>query len=81
MNYVPKPILLAVLGLLVRPCMHNRVLMARLHRTYKYLAGLTDFDVDFLPNDVKNDLVFAGLLLPTAFIHIWGPNRSLGRNN
>ena len=32
-SYVPKPILLSVLGLLVLPFMPNRVLMACLHRT------------------------------------------------
>ena len=65
-TYVPKPILLSVLGLLVRPFMHNRELMACLHRAYKYSAGFRNLDIAFLQNDIKNELVFAALLLPNV---------------
>ena len=54
LSYVPKQILLSVLGLLLHPFMHNRVLMACLHRTYKCLSGFRDLDIVFLPNDIKN---------------------------
>ena len=73
LSYVPKPILLSVLGLLVHPFMHNRVLMACLHRIYKYLAGFHDFDIVFLPNDIKSELVLAALLLPQAYTNIRAP--------
>ena len=71
--YVPKPILLSVSGLLVHPFMNNRVLMACLHRTYKCSAGFRDLDIVFPPNDIKNELASAGLLLPNAYINIRAP--------
>ena len=67
LSYVPKLVLLSVLGLLVHPFVHNRVLMACLHRTCKYWVGFRDLDTVFLPNDIKNELAFAGLLLPNAY--------------
>ena len=73
LSHVPKSILLSVLGLLVHPFMHNRVLMACLHRTYKYLAVFYDFDIVFLPSDIKSELVLAGLCLPHVYTNIRAP--------
>ena len=41
------------------------------------MADFRDLDIVFLPNDIKNELAFAGLLLPNAYTNRRAPIDSL----
>ena len=70
---VSQKLLQKVLGLLVHPCMHQRLIMSLLQEAYLFVNKLGKTGPAKLPKSVREELLLVGLLLPLCHSNIRWP--------
>lgn len=73
LNRVTKKCMQQVLGLLVHPFSHRRILMSAFHHVYRFVSKLPENTIVKLPPLIRDELVFAVLLLPFAHSNVRWP--------
>ena len=73
MSHVTQKLLQKLVGLLVHPAMHKRILMSLLQDTYMFISNMKPRGLVRMPVGVKEELLWLGLCLPVAHSNIRWP--------
>lgn len=79
---VTQKLLQKLVGLIVHPAMHRRILMSLLQDTYTFISGMHSTSSQFLPVAVREELLWVGLCLPTMHSNVrWPVSTRIGASD
>ena len=79
---ISQKLLQKTLGLLVHPCMHQRLIMSLLQEAYLFVNKLGSTGPAKLPKSVREELLLVGLLLPLCHSNVrWPVSSRIGASD